>query len=330
MTTWVLLILEPLLAAIDYLINGLCWLYAGIDRALGYRLLKLKFKRVVGYWPNIDTPTSFNEKVQWRKLNDHAPVYTVIADKYRLRDYITHRFGAKMAARVMPHWRLVTDRPRAAELQAAGTGVIIKPNHRSGSLRIVPVGADADWRRLALTARRWMRQRYGLKRHEWAYHGIKACILVEDLVLGADGQPAMDVKFQVMDGVCDRVEVIYNRQTSGRYVTATRDWIEMDADWRDYARGKLPEKPIFYEQMRDFAEKIGSDFDYIRVDFLSGATEWKLNELTLYESDGLTAYVDPNVELAYGRLWTLRKYDGVWGKSAPYDLNFEQTRSGKF
>lgn len=314
-----MLIFEPLLAAIDYLINGLCRVQAQIDRALNYVLLKLKFKRVVGYWPDLTDPKTMNEKIQWRKLNDHAPVYTVIADKFRLRDYITHRFGAVRAAEIMPNWRLVTGKPRAAALRAAGTGVILKPNHSSGSYRIVHAGAYPDWRRLALTARRWMRKRYGLKRHEWAYHGIKALTLVEDLVLGPDGHPAMDLKFQVMDGLCDRVEVIYNRHLGSQYVTASPDWTEIQVDWKNYARGVLPEKPQHFAQMLALAEEIGRDFDYIRVDFLCGATEWKLNELTLYEADGLTAYVDPDIELAYGQLWKHRKYDGVWGKSAPYD-----------
>lgn len=319
MITFLLLLFEPLFAAIDYLNNGLAWLHARIDRALDYHLLKRRFKRTVGYWPNLKRPSSFNEKIQWRKLNDHAPVYAVISDKYRLKEYITHRFGAQRAAAILPKWRLVTAWPTAAMLKAAGTGVVIKPNHGSGWVKIVPQGSDPDWRRLAWTARHWMRRRHGLTRHEWAYHGIKPLTLVEELVLNQDGRPAMDVKFQVMDGVCDRIEVIYDRQSGGRYVTATPDWQMVDADWKNYKRGDLLERPACFDEMRALAEEIGRDFDYIRVDFLCGATEWRLNELTLYESSGFAAFVDPNLELAYGKLWKQRKYDGVWGKSAPHD-----------
>jgi len=319
MITFLLLLLEPLFAVIQYLDNGLARLYARIDRALDYPLLKHMFKRIVGYWPNLMAPSSFNEKVQWRKINDHAPVYTVISDKYRLKDYITHRFGAQRAAAILPKWRLVTAWPTAAILKAAGTGVAIKANHGSGWVKIVPQGSVPDWRRLAWTARRWMRKGYGLSRHEWAYHRIKPLTLVEELVLDQDGLPAMDIKFQVMDGVCDRIEVICDRQSGGQYVTATPDWKMVDADWKHYARGALGERPDYFEEVRALAEEIGRDFDYIRVDFLCGATEWRLNELTLYESSGFTAYADPNLELAYGRLWNQRKYDGVWGKSAPYD-----------
>lgn len=319
MITFLLLLFEPLFAAIDYLNNGLAWLFARIDRALNYALLKCKFKRVVGYWPDLTNPKSMNEKMQWRKLNDHSPVYTVIADKFRLRDYITHRFGAERAAQIMPNWRLVTRWPRAADLRAAGTGVILKPNHGAGWLRIVPEGSDPDWRRLAFTARRWMRKRYGMKRHEWCYRGIKPVTLVEDFVLGPDGQPPMDIKFHVVDGRCIWVLVVYDRRKDMRVVQATRDWQWIKTSSRNYTHGALPDKPDCFAALLALAEEIGRDFDYIRVDFLCGVNEWRLNELTLYESSGFVASNDLELALWRGAQWKHRKYDGVWGKSAPYD-----------
>ena len=319
MTTWLLLIFEPLIAAVDYLSNGLWWIYAQIDRALNYTLLKRKFKRVVGYWPDLTHPKTMNEKIQWRKLNDRASVYPVIADKFRLREYITHRFGAERAAEIMPNWRLITAKPRAATLRAAGTGVILKPNHGAGWQRVVPDASDPDWRRLAFTARRWMRKRYGVKRHEWFYSNIKAVTLVEDLVLGPDNQPPMDIKFHVMDGQCIWVLVVYDRKTDMRVVQASRDWQRIETTSRNYTHGALPDKPAYFQEILAIAEEIGCDFDYIRVDFLCGVSEWRLNELTLCESSGFVASNDVALALARGSRWNHRKYDGVWNNSAPYD-----------
>lgn len=36
---------------------------------------------------NLESPTLFNEKMQWLKLYDRNPLYTKIVDKYRFKEY---------------------------------------------------------------------------------------------------------------------------------------------------------------------------------------------------------------------------------------------------
>lgn len=317
MTRLLLLVIEPLLIGMIALLNGFRDLFAWVDRTLGFALSRRKFRRILGYWPNFEQPQTFNEKIHWRKFYDPAPVYTVISDKLRLQDYVHHRLGADRAQGLLPNRRLVTARPTAADLAAIGTGVIIKPNHGSAWYRIVAKGTKPDYHRLALIARCWLRLRYGQKRHEWAYRDIVPQIMVEDLVLGENGHPAMDVKFHMMDGVCQWIEVMYDRHHQTQFATATADWLALEIDWKNYRRGALPNRPKDFAQMRAVAQDLSAEFDYIRVDFLCGDAEWKLNELTLYESSGLAAYQDPSVALRFGQLWKHRKYDGDWGKAAP-------------
>ena len=37
---------------------------------------------------NLDKPLTFNQKIQWLKLYDSTPYKTLLADKYKVRDYI--------------------------------------------------------------------------------------------------------------------------------------------------------------------------------------------------------------------------------------------------
>ena len=116
MTTTILLVIEPLLIGLIALLNGLRWALSRLDRALGYALLGRKFRRILGYWPNFKQSQTCNEKSHWRKLYDHAPVYTVISDQLRLQDYVQHRLGADRARDLMPKRRLITTRPTAAAI----------------------------------------------------------------------------------------------------------------------------------------------------------------------------------------------------------------------
>lgn len=55
--------------------------------------LGIKFRHVVGYWPNLKNPRSFNEKLNWLKLNDIHPEYTQMVDKIAAKDYVAHVTG---------------------------------------------------------------------------------------------------------------------------------------------------------------------------------------------------------------------------------------------
>ena len=54
-------------------------------------IYRLKFGRSI-CWNN---PKSFNEKIQWLKLYDRKPEYTIFVDKYKVRDYISKTIGEK-------------------------------------------------------------------------------------------------------------------------------------------------------------------------------------------------------------------------------------------
>jgi TupA-like ATPgrasp len=300
---------ELLLAPLQHLATAGQGALAVLDAAAGYPVLRRRFRQKIGHWPDFHNPRSMNEKINWRKLHDRHPVYTVISDKVRVADYLALRLGTDRARRVMPDRVLVTDRPRAHALEACGTGVAIKASHGSHWVRIVPEGERPDWAQLAAEARMWLRQ------HEWAYRGIRPQVLVERLVTAADGAPADDVKIAVMEGRAVYIFLEVDRFRDHRLSYYHPDWTPLDLVMGANARGAHRPAPPGLDGMLALAEEIGRDFDYIRVDFLAGADEWRLNELTVYRSSGLAAFDPPELDLHYGLMWRHRPYAGVWPTS---------------
>ena len=45
------------------------------------------------YCLNLKNPRSFNEKLQWIKLYDRNPQYSIMVDKYRVKEYVSKRIG---------------------------------------------------------------------------------------------------------------------------------------------------------------------------------------------------------------------------------------------
>mgnify|MGYP000555659891 FL=1 len=56
--------------------------------------LSFIFPRILGYRLDLQNPKTFNEKIQWIKLKDKNPLYTLCADKYKVRDFVKARIGS--------------------------------------------------------------------------------------------------------------------------------------------------------------------------------------------------------------------------------------------
>lgn len=50
--------------------------------------LKLLFRMKQGYALNLNNPKTYNEKLQWIKLNDHNPLMPKCCDKYKVRQFV--------------------------------------------------------------------------------------------------------------------------------------------------------------------------------------------------------------------------------------------------
>lgn len=54
-----------------------------------------RFRRKLGYVGDFEQPQTFQEKIQYRKLYGNHEFYAMVADKYRVRDYVADKVGSK-------------------------------------------------------------------------------------------------------------------------------------------------------------------------------------------------------------------------------------------
>ena len=67
-------------------------------------LLNRKYEAIFGKRLNLDNPQTFNEKLQWLKLYDRNPEYTIMVDKYKVRDYIKEKIGEEYLIPLIGVW----------------------------------------------------------------------------------------------------------------------------------------------------------------------------------------------------------------------------------
>ena len=90
-------------------------------------LVKL-FDASMGYGLNLDNPTTFNEKLQWLKLYNRRPEYTIMVDKYKVRDYISEKIGDEYLIPLIGVW----DNPDDIDFESLPNQFVLKCNHNSG------------------------------------------------------------------------------------------------------------------------------------------------------------------------------------------------------
>ena len=66
--------------------------------------LSLKFRLKMGGGINWKSPHTFNEKLQWLKLYNRRPEYTIMADKIEAKKWVAERIGEKYIIPTLGVW----------------------------------------------------------------------------------------------------------------------------------------------------------------------------------------------------------------------------------
>ena len=91
--------------------------------------VSLKYFTMMGRFPDLDAPTTFSEKVQFRKLNDRNPLYPTLVDKADAKCFIHEKVGADY---VIPTYWVGTDL-HSVDWSMIPRPAVVKPTHASGN-----------------------------------------------------------------------------------------------------------------------------------------------------------------------------------------------------
>jgi hypothetical protein len=291
------------------------YVYADIkalyDKFLNYRNLKKEFLEKMNYELNIDSPRSYNEKIIWKKLFDRNPLLTVTADKLLVREYIKDVLGVKPANEILIPVYYVTDRPESIPFNDLPEKFVIKPNHGSMMHLIVTGKENTDREVVISCCKKWMKNNFGLYRHEWAYRNIKRHIIVEQLLETSAGDLPHDYKLYCFHGKCRMLRVTRNRFGKGILTSFyDTDWNVIQARVAGYRDSLVFGKPSKLSEMVGLAEELAAPFDYVRVDLYNVDSKIYFGELTHYEASGLARLEPESFDFKLGRYWNIEP--GYW------------------
>lgn len=250
------------------------------------KLCKLK----LGYELCLDNPTKFNEKIQWLKIYDRKPEYTIMADKFLVKDFVKERIGEQYIIQTIGVWEHFDE----IDFDELPSQFVLKCTHDSGSIIIVKDREEFAQikEKVKTKIEKKLRKNYYYHTREWCYKNIHPRIIAEPYLQNDSEEEMVDYKFMCFNGKV-RCSFVCSERFSEDGLKVTffdREWNRMPFE-RHYPRSKrfLP-KPQKYSEMITLAEELAKDIPFIRVDFYEINGKVYFGELTLYPGSGFEEF----------------------------------------
>lgn len=277
--------------------------------------LRILYKKNVGRWPDLKNPQTFTEKIQWLKLHNRKPEYSVMVDKYLVKDYVAKIIGEEYIIPTLAVWNKVED----IDITGLPNQFVLKWNHDSGSIVICRDKSTFDLestkRKLANGARKngfW----YG---REWPYKGVKPCIIAEKYL---DPRPATndlpDYKWYCFDGEPKFCQVIKDRNSNETIDFFDTEWNHQQFVGLNPVNGPavgpalvVPSRPQNLSEQIEIAKKLSKDIPFSRIDLYEINDKEYFGEVTLYPASGFGVFSPKEWDTILGSMLQLPGVGGA-------------------
>lgn len=247
-----------------------------------------------GYKIDWNNPQNFSEKMQWLACFGDTSLWSLCADKYRVREFLKQRGLEHLAVPLLGVWNKAQD----IDYDALPEKFILKCNHDSGTCIIVDKNKPYDKFQINSYLNETLKKKFGYIHGELYYNKIKPCIIAEEFLEDHScsfSKSLVDYKMFCFDGKPFCTWACHNRDKHCTYVNV------YDIDWNvhpeysiftDHYRdgeGRVP-KPKSYEQMKEAAAILSKGFPEVRVDFYDVDGKLFFGELTFMAQGGHPDY----------------------------------------
>ena len=266
--------------------------------------IRMKFFHHLKKLPDLNNPKTFNEKLQWLKLHDRRPEYTLMVDKILAKDYVAGIIGSDHIIPILGVW----NDPKEIDFSTLPDQFVLKCNHDSKSGVVCKDKAALNIQEAIKTLEKGLRRNGYWYGREWPYKNVERKVFAEEYLSDSDSSDQLtDYKFYCFNGVPDCVLGCYERNTGHpKFYFFDRDWNlkRYNKNGKEAPEDFSMPKPDNLDEMFQIAEKLAKDVDapFLRVDLYSVEGKTYFGELTFYPDSGFDANRLPETDLYFGSL----------------------------
>lgn len=244
-----------------------------------YNIIHILFWRELGEFPNLIDCRDYNDKIQWLKLFDQNQEIIRCSDKILIRDYVRERVGDQYLVKLYQ----VHDRFKQIDFDALPNSFVIKVNHDSGTVILVPDKELFDPQEVENRIKAALSAPYGWQNGEWAYSYVQPKVFVEEFIEPESKRPQPDFKFHCVNGKMRWLQYVYDRGNSTKesiiLPTGEITSIHFDSHMQHKEDFTLPKN---WDEIKNVAERLAYPFKYVRVDMYCVDQKIYVGECTFY------------------------------------------------
>lgn len=269
-----------------------------------------RLQRVINRKPDLIHPRTLSEKICHRLLFDRNPLYTRLADKLAVREYIHSKTDKLTLAPLLGIYRSVKE----IDFALLPDKFVLKCNHDSGSAVICTDKAALDKPRALAKLKLAMKKNMYYSTREWQYKNITPVILCEtyiDLFANRikETTPEM-LRIHCFHGIASIIEADITDSAGNEYINVyDRAWqlqpFQMEYPNTPYA---VSTPPRLYQAL-DAAQDVARDIDYCRVDLMLQSDAVVFSEITLSPRRGKLKITPAEWDVKLGEMWQLPETD---------------------
>lgn len=261
--------------------------------------IKVLWRQSIGTKLNLDNPTTFNEKLQWLKLNNRDALLINLVDKKTAKEWVADRIGKEYVIRTLG----VYDSVDEINLDALPGQFVLKCNHDCGSVVVCRNKSDFDIESAKKKLNDSLKKNYYWDSREWPYKRIRRCVIAEEFLTDGNASELCDYKVHCFNGVPKLVLVCKDRHSE---TGLTEDFFTEEWEHLELKRPAHPisketiQKPEQLEEMLSLSRKLSKDFPFVRVDWYICNDKLYFGELTFFPASGMSPFVPDSYDNLFG------------------------------
>lgn len=266
--------------------------------------LKIKFRHSMGYKLNLKNPKTFSEKLQWMKLYNRRPEYTLMVDKVKAKEYVTSILGEGYVIPTLGVW----EDPDEIDFDKLPSRFVLKVNHNSGTgMYICKDKSKMDVEKVKAELRKGLKENYYKKNREWPYKNVLRRAFAEEYMEDEFGE-LRDYKLFCFDGKVKALFIASDRSKGEHAVKF--DFFDENFNHLPFTNGHpnaevTPQKPASFEEMKRLAEKLSKGIPHVRIDFYDVNGKIYFGEMTFFHWSGMKPYVPEEWDYKFGEWLSL-------------------------
>ena len=253
--------------------------------------LSLMYRFRLGKRLRLKNPTTFNEKMQWLKLYNRKPIYTLMVDKYEVKKYVADLIGEEYVIPTLGIW----DRFDDIDFDSLPDQFVLKTTHDSGGVIVCKNKSELDMSAARAKLEQSLGRNYYCHGREWPYKDVKPRIMAEKYMQDRNFEVLNVYKIFNFNGVPKLIQSIQGDKTAAETIDYfDTEWNLLDLK-QNYPNSENPlPKPDTLDEMLELARKLSSGVaPFIRTDFYEVNGRVYFSEFTFFSDSGTAKFSPP-------------------------------------